>query len=1283
MARIGIRHLEDLARQPAGKTQLGELVRRMVYATVAKQQPHLHFLAGETNGYAGWDGWVECSYEEHLEFRAHKSVWELSTDRNYEQKFKRDYGSACTKALPNGWRKADTIYVGLTMWSVTPIALAKIKAEIIKKNGNPWAGVVLLAADDVLQWLEKLPSVEDWATVEFRAGVGRFGKALEHWFSSWAKQTTPHVSTELLSCGRDLTPLVGAFKTESGPSAALQCDSQDEAVALVYCAMQTLPEDEARLLLANALVVTNEDFADSLADEEPPANGLQTVVLTPPATVHQNRLVQAGYRVIRALGRVDDAVGVLQFERASVRDFAAALASDHMSVSPADAEIQARSAGCSVSIWHIRNLFQRAAQPGLPAWAVSPSDAVIAAVFAGAWVDVSEKDVTLLASIAGMPGAQIESVLTPFALGPTPLLERVGVNRLIIAPTAAFEFIQRYITRHHVAKLADACREVFGQVDEEVASFWRHEVSAHRTRDRRQEISRGLRDGLAETLLRIAVLGDPLVANGALHGHSSAQDFVDGVVRALPGLSEDPRILASFNRQLPVLMEAAPDPFLDALDSLVQGAPDQVSIWLADESGIFGRSFHTGLLWGLEALAWSERYLHRVALLLAKLDRLDLRGHLANRPRRSLCEIFLPWHPGTSCPPAIRAEVLAAIAREEPESAWALLLELLPGKRQTSNLTHRPKWRTLGQADRSSILRSEVVEAYELVIQLTLDVAGTSAKRLADLIEVYPQLSPDHRQRVEEALQAVSPSSEDQADVQTLWKRLLKLCRHHRAHQDAGWSMPIADIERLESLSDSFASDDPVARYRWLFDEQFPSLGVANQPHEVRTAELQRRRIDALGQIIQAEGWAGIHRLLSIVTYSYIVGAELSHDCFDEESLLCAMNVWQGSDPPQWMAFRSVSAGRVQHAGETWTEALLTFAARSSWSPHAIAMGFVDYPDSRGTFELVQRLAPAARHEYWTNRFAFIRSDDEDLAAYKLAVDAFIEHGRAADVIDQNAFDLPKLGSQTVLAVIDAFTSQPIDSSAAKRLSGIDHDVQRLFKWLRDQGDVSHEELAPREYALLPLLTSYGCEGEDLALHVLLRAQPQLFVDLICDLYKPASGDRESSGDSEDNMRAKAHAAFELLGSWKKPPGVQEKTINRDELREWVDAARQGLRNRDRLDVGDQSIGKVLFWLPPDEESKAFPPAALNELLEVWRSEHIEKGFELEVFNSRGVTTRGMFDGGSQERDLARQWQQRADAIATRWRRAKRLCQRIADMWNRDAAAEDLDARRGRMEQSR
>ena len=89
MPRIEIHNLQELAERPAGKTYLGELIRRLVYATVARHQPSIHFLAGESNGYAGWDGWVEVTYEEHGIVRRHRSLWELSTDRKVESKFKR------------------------------------------------------------------------------------------------------------------------------------------------------------------------------------------------------------------------------------------------------------------------------------------------------------------------------------------------------------------------------------------------------------------------------------------------------------------------------------------------------------------------------------------------------------------------------------------------------------------------------------------------------------------------------------------------------------------------------------------------------------------------------------------------------------------------------------------------------------------------------------------------------------------------------------------------------------------------------------------------------------------------------------------------------------------------------------------------------------------------------------------------------------------------------------------------------------------------------------------
>jgi hypothetical protein len=69
---------------------------------------------------------------------------------------------------------------------------------------------------------------------------------------------------------------------------------------------------------------------------------------------------------------------------------------------------------------------------------------------------------------------------------------------------------------------------------------------------------------------------------------------------------------------------------------------------------------------------------------------------------------------------------------------------------------------------------------------------------------------------------------------------------------------------------------------------------------------------------------------------------------------------------------------------------------------------------------------------------------------------------------------------------------------------------------------------------------------------------------------------------------------------------------------------------------------------------------------------------QIERFNMRGVTTRGVFDGGEQERDLARE--NRENAVkATAWPRTSAMLRAIAEGWDRDAEREDLEARKRRL----
>jgi hypothetical protein len=77
------------------------------------------------------------------------------------------------------------------------------------------------------------------------------------------------------------------------------------------------------------------------------------------------------------------------------------------------------------------------------------------------------------------------------------------------------------------------------------------------------------------------------------------------------------------------------------------------------------------MLWALETLAWDPDFLHRAALILARLADIDPGGRLSNRPINSLRAIFLSWTPNTNAPLKQRLAVLDAIVRLTPEVPMA------------------------------------------------------------------------------------------------------------------------------------------------------------------------------------------------------------------------------------------------------------------------------------------------------------------------------------------------------------------------------------------------------------------------------------------------------------------------------------------------------------------------------------------------------------------------------------------------------------------------------------
>lgn len=408
---------------------------------------------------------------------------------------------------------------------------------------------------------------------------------------------------------------------------------------------------------------------------------------------------------------------------------------------------------------------------------------------------------------------------------------------VISAPATAFALILRYVTQEHLKALSGVAGAVFTEIDPTI-DLPPDERQYAGLKGISMKHSPWLRDGLAGSLLRIAIIGEQLQRKGIIPDGQSHQTYVDSIVRGLPGLREDWRLLASLRDQLPVLAEGAPVPFVEALESLLQGQPENLRPIFVEGEGIFPHSFHTGLLWALETLAWEPRYLGRVAIILAKLAEIDPGGKLANRPLNTLRDIFLAWHPGTSANLDQRLEALDLLLDRFDQIGWELLSQILPKSSDVASPTHEPQWRDFGRSQKEVLTHGIVRRAYHGYVDRAIRRAGMQVDRWKTLIDICDDVPDESQRSVEEALIELSKSDFSVEGRKAIWEALRRFLNRHRAYAEASWVLPEERLKRLDALKQRFDPGELIDQIAWLFNEDFPDLPTPKGDYEAERNEL-------------------------------------------------------------------------------------------------------------------------------------------------------------------------------------------------------------------------------------------------------------------------------------------------------------------------------------------------------------------------------------------------------------------------------------------------------------
>jgi len=151
-------------------------------------------------------------------------------------------------------------------------------------------------------------------------------------------------------------------------------------------------------------------------------------------------------------------------------------------------------------------------------------------------------------------------------------------------------------------------------------------------------------------------------------------------------------------------------------------------------------------------------------------------------------------------------------------------------------------------------------------------------------------------------------------------------------------------------------------------------------------------------------------------------------------------------------------------------------------------------------------------------------------------------------------------------------------------------------------------------------------------------------------------------------------ARHRVLNGWHGYPGQRpDGSLDGAAMLEWVQAARLEFSEFDRADIGDEVIGQT-FARSPKGADGIWPAEPVRDMIETIGSRELENGLVLGKINSRGVTSRGVYDGGAQERTLAADFRAGSNATKSHWPRTSRLLRELAESYERDAKREDIRA---------
>nr|VFK62256.1 MAG: hypothetical protein BECKTC1821F_GA0114240_10724 [Candidatus Kentron sp. TC] len=1251
--KITASHIVEWANTYAreAQDQLPRLIRRLCFYPDAIHA--ISFPAGDSIYRPGWDG-VLSSEKGNAWIPVGESRWEIGCDRDPTPKASADYHKR-TKETGEEERSISTfVFVTPRRWSKKSAWIAERHAE------GQWRDIRAFDADDLEQWLEQTPAV----ALQFAEELGLIGPGVEslsrHW-GSWSRQCAPPITPDAFLMDRASVRDALAEKIRSALSQpasshflTIRADSVEEAAAFAVAVVM------ASGLRDQVLVVTEPEGWRYVE-----ANPQIGIAIAARAETAQNPVLREGLSIMVPHAMGDLAAKSkgeeLVLKRPDIYEFKHALVA--MGVEESDARRYAANTGRSWTVFRR----QRAVNPAIrhPAWLDAPQSATLTLVcLLGAWSDDNSADREVVEKLARRPYEDIERELRELARGDDAPVLHIGAVWKAKSPLELLTLFGSRITSNQLDRFFSIAQDLLLASDPqlELPDEERYMAQLH---GKVHPWSDFLFESVCDSLVKLAVRGPERAGLDAL----GVEGRVADLVRELLDGADGTRWL-SLASHLSALAEAAPEEFLCAVEKSLQESDAPVTRLITETggSGITERCWHSDLLWALERLAWTPKYLARVALILARLSHAPVKGNWGNTPSRSLLGLFRSWLPQTAARLPARIGVLDLLIERDEEVAFGAVKDLL-GKDSIGHYSARPKWREDDAGAGRGVTRTERQGMIDAAQERILGLGKGNARRIATLLRTGLWRQEEQRPKVLALMEAFTETTETDEDREILRAALRKRIHWHRNYDKSPTAELNAWLGPVEALYERLAPRDLVIRHRWLFDNLLIDLPTREpKDFQEKAKIIEQTKISALTEIYRERGMLGIEDLIRACAESGIVGSRLAKAAWYGEISWPEWIVEKDKDfaldTPMTQCLSGFLRALPPPVSDEILRKVMALGGKDGWDADGFARFLLLARVEPETWRLAEARGPEVRAAYWrtVQPSIFVRQKEPEFVLERL-----LEFKRPRTAFGYCQFSIEEVAPRRLFAVLRQLPHE--EEPDGPKIDS--HDLGEMLERLENSGEIGKAELIQLEFALFPAL-GYGEETRSpAALYEAIMSGPALFTKLIRLCCKPRREKREEPTEG-DRMAAKH--AYGILDACKRLPGTRpDGSIDGEALTHFIDAARECCRRIDRLEACDSMLGRILAHAP-EERDGTWPCAPVGELLERPELEKMREGFHIGAYDKRGITCRAYGEGGDQERQLAARYRAWADRLRNSHPNVASMLEGIAKDYEQEGKWRDTEA---------